>query len=305
VDVHTRLECAESLFAVVTGLLEPGPKRDAILKRHTRWELTMPTREGFLELDRDAQEDVCARVGKLVEQYVTDDVLSTLPIIRRARLRLAQHGEIDLLCEAIKAAVDERPYPIALKNGRVYLAYQGFENAALGLPDELFEITKGMRRRLSQEVRTVAARRDRDIVEITLRTPFTGPDAEDPEVVRLALVARGEKERVHLDEAIVTREPRDDGLRVTARIPVALLAGTGRARHDLRLLFHASGETHDVAVPADLPGDGGDTVWHRARPYRLSVTGDDRHGTMIETRPVRPARAVAARVRRAASLGGR
>ncbi|WP_207939207.1 glycosyltransferase family 2 protein [Actinomadura darangshiensis] len=302
VDVYTRLECAESLFGVVAGLLEPGPERDAILTRHTRWELTMPTREGFLELDRDAQEDVCARVGKLVEEYVTDDVLYTLPIIRRARLRLAQLGQVDLLCEAIQAAVDERSYPIAVKDGRTFLAYQGFDDPALGLLDELFEITKGMRKRLSQEVRTVRAQRDGDTVEVTVRTPFTGPGAEDPAVVRFALAPRGGKERVHLDEAAVTREPGEDGMRATVRIPVALLAGS--PRHDLRLLFHASGETHDVAVPAELPGASGDTVWHRARPYRLSVRGDER-GTVIETRPVRPARAVAGRIRRVTSLGGK
>jgi hypothetical protein len=305
VDVHTRLECAESLFAVVAGLLEPGPERDAILKRHTRWELTMPTREGFLELDRDARLDVCARVGRLVEEYVTDDVLHTLPIVRRARLRLAQLGEADLLCEAIRAGMEGTPYPIALKNGRTYLAYQGFENPGLGLPDDLYEITKGMRKRLAQELRTVRAQRDGDVVEVTVRTPFTGPDAEDPAVVRLALAPRGGKGRVHLDEALVTREPGDQGLHVTARIPVALLAETGRTRHDLRLLLQASGETHDVVVPADLPGPVDDLVWHRARPHRLSVTGDGRHGTVLETRPVRPGRAVARRVRRAASLGGR
>ncbi|WP_433476232.1 glycosyltransferase family 2 protein [Spirillospora sp. CA-142024] len=305
VDVYTRLECAESLFAVVTGLLEPGPHRDAILKRHTRWELTMPTREGFLELDRDAQDDVCARVGRLVEHYVTDDVLYTLPIIRRVRLRLAQLGQVEPLCEAIRAAVEERPYLIAVKNGRTYLAYQGFEDRDLGLPDDLFEITKGMRRRLSQEVRTVGARRDRDTVEITVRTPFTGLGTEDRDAVRLALAPRGGKERVHLDEAGVTREAGENGMHVTAKIPVALLAGAGRTRHDLRLIFTASGETHDVAVPADLPGPSDDLVWQRARPHRLSVTGDDRHGTVIETRPVRPARAVAQRVRRATSSGGR
>ncbi|MEU5990652.1 glycosyltransferase [Spirillospora sp. NPDC047418] len=310
VDVYTRLECAESLFGVVTGLLEPGPKRDAILTRHTRWELTMPTREGFLELDRDAQQDVCDRVGRLVGEYVTDDVLHTLPIVRRARLRLAQHGRVDLLREAIRAAVEERPYLIAVKNGRTYLAYQGFEDPDLDLPDELFEITKGMRKRLSQEVRTVGARRDRDTVEVTVRTPFTGPDAADPAVVRLALAPRtgkgAGKERVHLDEAVVTREAREDGLHLTARIPVALLTGPARTRHDLRLIFTASGETHDVAVPAaDLPAPGGDLVWHRARPHRLSVTGDDRYGTVIETRPVHPARAAARRIKRAASLGGK
>ncbi|GAA2287552.1 hypothetical protein GCM10010402_51920 [Actinomadura luteofluorescens] len=307
VQVHTRLECAESLFGVVADLIEPGPKRDAILRRHARWELTMPTREGFLELDRATQEDVAARVGSLVERYVTDEVLYTLPIVRRARLRLAQLGEVDLLCEAIRDGVAERPYLIALKEGRTYLAYQGFEDPRLGLPDDLFEITKGMRKRLSQEARTVAVRRDRDTVEITVRTPLTGPEAADPATVRLALAPRGDGETLDLDE-YTTREAREDGLHVTARIPGVLTAASGKARHVLRLIVRAAGETHDVAVPAvapAVPDPRGELFWHRARPYRLAVAGDDRHGTIIETRPVRPAQAVAQRVRRVTSLGGR
>ncbi|MES9536462.1 glycosyltransferase [Actinomadura sp. NPDC000600] len=306
VDVHTRLECAESLFGVVADLIEPGPKRDAILKRHTRWELTMPTREGFLELDRAAQEDVCARVGRLVDRYVTDEVLYTLPIVRRVRLRLAQRGEIDLLCEAIRAGIAEHPYLIALKDGRAYLAYQGFEDPRLGLPDDLFEITKGMRKRLAQEARTVAVRRDRDTVEITVRTPLTGPETGDPATVRLALAPRGGGKTLDLDD--LTREAREDGLHVTARIPVTLTAASGKPKHALRLVVRAAGETHDVAVPTGtsmVPAPRGELFWHRARPYRLSVAGDDRHGTMIETRPVRPAQAVAQRVRRVTSLGGK
>ncbi|CNE15238.1 glycosyl transferase [Mycobacterium tuberculosis] len=309
VEVYTRLECAERLFTFVAGLLEPGPQRDAIVHRHAKWELTKPIREGLLELDDDARRDVCARVGTLVEKYVPDHVLALLPIRRRVRLRMAQRGDVHRLCEAIRADAAEQPYPIVLADSRAYFGYQGFRDPEAGLPDDLYEITGGMRRRLAEEVRATGTRRDRGTVEVTVRTPFTGPDTENPAVVRLALAPRtGKKpgkERVHLDEAVVTREAREDGLHLTARIPLALLTGPARTRHDLRLIFTVSGETHDVAVPADLPGPGGDLVWHRARPHRLSVTGDDRYGTVIETRPVRPARAAARRIRRAASLGGK
>ncbi|MFD0853178.1 hypothetical protein ACFQ07_13135, partial [Actinomadura adrarensis] len=88
VSIYTRLVCAEKLFPIVAGLLEPGPRRDAFLRRHTTWELTMPLRQNLLELDDDARRDVCARVGTLVDQYVTDDVMASLPLWRRVRLRL-------------------------------------------------------------------------------------------------------------------------------------------------------------------------------------------------------------------------
>ncbi|MFG2084673.1 glycosyltransferase family 2 protein [Spirillospora sp. NPDC048824] len=303
VDVYTRLECAERLFDFVAGLIEPGPRRDRITHRHAKWELTKPLREGLLQLDDDARRDVCARVGALVERHVSDEVLALLPIRRRVRLRLAQHGEVDRLCDAIQADADGKRFPIALKEGRAYYAYQGFEDPDANLPGELYEITKGLRRRLLDEVRAVGARHAGGDLEVTVRTPFTGPGAEDPATVRLTLAGRGTEQRVELNA--VDRAAGEEGLTFTVRIPLALLVGPARTRHTLRLAVDASGRTHDIPVPADLSGPRGELVWHRARPHRLSVTQADKPGTVIETRPVRPARAVARRVRRATSLGGK
>ncbi|WUH98683.1 glycosyltransferase [Spirillospora sp. NBC_00431] len=308
VEVYTRLECAERLFEFVDGLLEPGPARDAIVLRHTKWELTKPIREGMLALDGEARRDVCARVGAIVDRYVPDDVLAQLPIQRRVRLRMAQRGDVARLCAAIEADAAGASYLIRLKNGRAYYAYQGFEDEEAGLPDNLYEVTKGLRRRLTGEVRTVGARRADDIVEVTVRTPITGPDAEDPETVRLAFAVRGRDGRVGLDEstgAQLDRALGDDGLTLTVRLPKSLLFRSGTAKRTLRLIVRASGETHDVAVPARLDGPCKSLVWHRIRPYRLSVRGDGRGTTAIETRPSFPVRAVARRLRRATSLGGR
>ncbi|MGH3238943.1 MAG: glycosyltransferase family 2 protein [Spirillospora sp.] len=304
VEVYTRLECAERLFAFVDGLLEPGAERDAIVHRHTKWELTKPIRESLLDLDDDARRDVCARVGAVVERYVSDEVMAQLPIRRRVRLRMAQRGDVARLCAAIEADAAGTTYPITLKNGRAYHGYPGFEDDDAGLPDEVYEVTKGLRRRLTDEVRAVGARRADDIVEITVRTPITGPDAKDPEAVRLALAVRGRDGRVRLDEtsgAVVDRRLGDDGLTLTVRMPTSLLFRSGTAKRTLRLMVTASGETHDVAVPAGLPGPCKSVVWHRIRPFRLSVRGDGRGTTAIETRPSFPVRAVARRLRRVLS----
>ncbi|MFI0366725.1 glycosyltransferase family 2 protein [Actinomadura sp. 1N219] len=314
VEVYTRLECAERLFEFVAGLLEPGPGRDAIVHRHAKWELTKPIREGLLELDDDARRDVCARVGAIVDRYVPDDVLALLPIKRRVRLRLAQRGDVDRLCEAIRADAAEETFAVTLKNGRAYHAYEGFEDAGAGVPDDLYEITKGLRRRLIDEVRAVGARRADDLLEITVRTPINGPDAADPKVVHLAFAVRGRDGRVRLDEASGAELDRDlsgDGLTLTVRMPKSLLFASGTAKRTLRLIVRASGETYDVAVQAGLPGPCKSLVWHRIRPYRLSVRGDGRGTTAIETRPSFPVRAVVRRLRRAlhlrsaVSLGGK
>ncbi|TDB91502.1 glycosyltransferase [Actinomadura sp. KC216] len=315
VEVYTRLACAERLFEFVAGLLEPGPGRDAIVHRHAKWELTKPIREGLLELDGDKRRDVCTRVGALVEKYVSDDVMALLPVKRRVRLRLAQRGDVDRLCEAIRADAAEKAYAVTMKNGRAYLAYEGFEDAEAGLPDEDYEITKGLRRRLGEQVRAVGARHADGILEITVRTPITGPDARDPEAVGLAFAVRGRDGRVRLDEASgaeLDRTHGDDGaLTLTVRMPKPVVFASGSAKRTLRLMVRASGETHDVAVPAGLSGPCGSLVWRRIRPYRLSVRGDARGITAIETRPSFPVRAVVRRLRRAlhpgnaASSGGK
>ncbi|MFI0405941.1 glycosyltransferase family 2 protein [Actinomadura sp. 3N508] len=307
VEVYTRLECAERLFEFVAGLLEPGPGRDAIVHRHTKWELTKPIREGLLELDDDKRRDVCTRVGALVEKYVSDDVMALLPITRRVRLRLAQRGDVDRLCAAIRADAAEKPYAVTLKNGRAYYAYEGFEDAEAGLPDELYEITKGLRGRLGKQLGAVAARRADGILEITVRTPINGADADDPEVVGLAFAVRGRDGRVRLDETSGARLDRtigDDGaLTLTVRMPKSVVFARGSAKRTLRLIVSASGATHDVAVPARLSAPCRSLVWHRGRPYRLSVRADGRGTTAIETRPSFPARAVVRRLRRALPAG--
>jgi len=299
VEIYTRLECAERLFPFIAGLLEPGPRRDAILHRHTMWELTKPLRENLLELDEDGRKDVCARVASIVDRYVTDDVMALLPIWRRVRLRMAQRGDLERLYEAIRADAAKTAYPITLKKGRVYLRYVGFEDPAAGLPDDLFEITKGLRRRLKEQVRTVEAKRVGNDVEVTVRTPLTGPDADDPATVGLALAPRGVKGRTPVEGTTLTPDPGGQGVTLTARIPLAPLIASGRGKHTLRLIVRTSAEDYDVAVPAGMTAVKG-IMWHRAMPYLLTVHGDARGTTAILTHRIGP-RTVAGRVRRATS----
>ncbi|MEE3920645.1 glycosyltransferase [Micromonospora sp. BRA006-A] len=47
-----RLRCAEELVGFVAGLIEPGPRRDAVLVRHFTWEVAKLLRAEFLALSR-------------------------------------------------------------------------------------------------------------------------------------------------------------------------------------------------------------------------------------------------------------
>ncbi|GAA4233738.1 hypothetical protein GCM10022254_36870 [Actinomadura meridiana] len=297
VEIYTRLECAERLFEFVAGLLEPGPQRDAIVHRHAKWELTKPIRESLLDLDDAGRRDVCDRVGALVDRYVPDHVLDLLPIRRKVRLRLAQRGEADALCESIRADAAGQEYPVVLKDDRVYYAYHGYGQ---GLPDDLYEITKGLRRRLTEASRAVVAVFDGDALAITVQTQIIGPDAEK---VGLALAVRGRDKRVPVTD--VHRTLGEDGVTLTARIPTARLFASGKDRRTLRVVVRASGETHDAAVPADLSGPCKAFVWRGARPFRLSVRRDGRGTMAIDTRPSVPVRAAARRLRRATFPGGK
>lgn len=302
VPVPTLVECTERLLEFVGGLLEPGPRRDAIVHRYAKWELTNPIRQNLLELDDDMRAEVCARVGSLVDRFVTDEVLARLPVPRRVRLRLAQRGQVDRLCEAIRADVAGRAFSVTLKKGRAYLGYDGFEDPGANLPDDLYALTEPVRWRLRRAVLSVGAKQAGNRLEVTVHTLFTGPDAEDTAFVGLVLTRAGVRE--HVDGTVLTGDPGGAGTTVTARIlpPPAV---SGKAKYTLRLAVRTNGEQHDLTVPAAGLTAVDGIIRHRARLYRVSVRGDANGATVIMMRGINPASAAARRVRRAASLGGR
>ncbi|MFE9691821.1 glycosyltransferase family 2 protein [Micromonospora sp. NPDC005806] len=136
-----RLRCAEELVGCVAGLIEPGPRRDAVLLRHFSWEVAKLLRHEFLDLSRDVQQQVHDRIRKLAEAYLTDGIVARLAPDLRLRLVLARDADLDRLRELIGQQSDKTLPDVTVEGDRWYAHHVGFRDPALGYPDEWYDVT--------------------------------------------------------------------------------------------------------------------------------------------------------------------
>ena len=94
-SVDVRLACTRRVMECNAAILEPGPRRDAVLRRSFTSELGKLTRPDFLKLDRPTQERLIEGIGKLADQYLTEAIRMRLDPARRLRISLAQRGMVD------------------------------------------------------------------------------------------------------------------------------------------------------------------------------------------------------------------
>ncbi|MGC4896207.1 glycosyltransferase family 2 protein [Micromonospora sp. DT31] len=136
-----RLRCAEELVGFVAGLIEPGPRRDAVLVRHFSWEVAKLLREEFLTLSPQVQEDVHDRVRRLAGAYLTDGVLARMAWQERLRVAVARDGDLDALRNLIGQQSDRSLPDVTVADGRWYANHVGFRDPAFGYPDDWYDVT--------------------------------------------------------------------------------------------------------------------------------------------------------------------
>ncbi|WP_200210562.1 glycosyltransferase family 2 protein [Micromonospora coerulea] len=136
-----RLRCAEELVGFVAGLIEPGPRRDAVLVRHFTWEVAKLLRPELLDLDPDVQQQVHDRIRKLAEAYLTDRIVAALAPDVRLRLVLARDADLDRLRELIRQQGDKVLPDVTIEGDRWYAHHVGFRDPELGYPDDWYDVT--------------------------------------------------------------------------------------------------------------------------------------------------------------------
>jgi poly(ribitol-phosphate) beta-N-acetylglucosaminyltransferase len=275
-----QLECTERLMAFTATLLEPGPRRDAINYRHLHTELCRLLRPDFLALDRDTQERVVAGAGRLVKEYLTDQLSARLDVSRRLRLHLAAAGRTDELIEVIRQNAAPRKPPPVVDGGRVYIAYRGFRDPALGLPDSWFFVTDDPDEALAHQlsVTSLAWRR---------RAGATG----------LAVVAGGSvaAERlaatpISLSAGVVMTGTVARDTSLYAWLPAAGMIEASTGRGD-RLPVKIHPETLGSSRGVRLRNDRGLTTgrrltWHDGRPYMVVARVDADGMLVVDVVPV-------------------
>ncbi|MFV2103449.1 glycosyltransferase [Micromonospora sp. LOL_024] len=137
-----RLRCAEELIGFVVGLIEAGPRRDAILVRHFSWEVAKLLRYDFLDLDPAEQEQVHQRIRRLAESHLTDLIRDRLAPDVRLRLLLARNGDLDQLRQLIRQQSEKSLPAVTVDGDHCYAHYAGFRDPELGFPDEWYDVTE-------------------------------------------------------------------------------------------------------------------------------------------------------------------
>lgn len=311
-DHLARLHCTTRIMRHTAGLIEAGPKRDAVLKRHFTWELAKLVQDDFPALDPTTQRELCAGIAELADEYLTDELRDSLDVKRRVRILLAQRGAVAELTKAIADETEHGAPPFLLDGGRTFAAYPGLRDPLLQLPDRGYELVgEAVPGRLANGTRLISSGWERTgdtlFAVFTVRIGVTGQT--DSAVIRLARTAmpssadKAAARRLPAGHQLpdpvgeFTRTPEPDGgggTVLTARIPLT----PARIKAGVRVYVDVAGSTYEIPVrtrglPMPLARRWGDTV-----PYRASANVNPKGRLVITTAPLwEPTPSFRARVR--------
>ncbi len=160
----------------VADLVDPGPVRDAFLRRHFAWELTKVLNREFPQAPASEQAEVVEAVGALADRYLTEGVAERLGFASRLALRLARARDVDNLRVLVDLEEPAKTAPLALSGDRVYAVLPGFRDGS-GHPDTWYDVTdKSIRKRVKSEVVVRRPRLDGHLLAVSGTVPFT-PDS--------------------------------------------------------------------------------------------------------------------------------
>ncbi|QHY95462.1 Putative glycosyltransferase EpsH [Streptomyces sp. S4.7] len=311
-DHLARLRCTTRIMRHAAGLIEAGPRRDAVFKRHFTWELAKLVQDDFLPLDPGTQRELCTGIAELADDYLTDELRDSLDVKRRVRILLAQRGALTELLKAISDEAEHGAPPFLLDGGRAFAAYPGLRAPVVQLPDRAYELVgEAVPGRLANGTRLISAEWEQKGTALSLavavRIGVIGDT--DSAVIRMARTAMPNS----ADKAAARRlpaghqlpdpvgefnrvlEPGGGGTILTARIPLPAV----KVKGGVRVYVDVAGSTYEIPIrtqglPMPLARRWGDTV-----PYRASANVNPKGRLVITTAPLwEPTPSFRARVRR-------
>ncbi|MEU6275100.1 glycosyltransferase [Streptomyces populi] len=156
-NLSHRMRGTRMCFETVARYLEPGPRRDQIMRRHVAWELCGPLWWLLLrEDDEDIRERIYPEIRDWVENWVTDPIIEKLEPRDRLLLHLLRADRFEDVMTVIRDAKEDAGRGHLVDGGRVYWEHPLFRDPAAGVPDSAFDVTDRLpvRHRLaSAEVR--------------------------------------------------------------------------------------------------------------------------------------------------------
>ncbi|WP_217127811.1 glycosyltransferase [Streptomyces sp. AC558_RSS880] len=311
-DHLARLRCTAEIMDFTADLLEAGPERDAILRRHFTWELAKLVQDDFPALGRDLQRDICAGIARLADAYFTDGIRDAMDVKRRVRICLARAGAIDELCEAITSEKRHGAPPFVVEGDRAYARYPGFRDPRIGLPDRCYELVgEAVPGRLAKGTELLASAWEQEGEGIaytaSVRIPVLGD--VDGAVLRLvhgAMPQKADKPGArklpggHSLPAPVghfTTQPAEDGAATVlhARVPLE----RREVKLGVRVYLDVAGATYEIPVRGKGKPMPLSRRWGRYEdPYRAAALVNDKGRVVVATaRMFPPKKSLASRMK--------
>ncbi len=313
-DHLARLRCTAEIMEFTAGLIEPGPERDAVLRRHFTWELAKLVQDDFPALDPELRREICAGIARLADAYFTDGIRDAMDVKRRVRICLARAGAVEELCEAITSEKRDGAPPFVLDGDRAFARYPGFRDPRFGLADRCFELVgEAVPGRLAQGTELLASAWEQEGESLaytaSVRVPVLGDvDGAALRLVRGAMPKSADKpgaRRLPGDQVPdapvgeMRTEPAGDGAATVlhARVPLE----RRDVKLGVRVYLDVAGSTYEIPVR----GKGSPMPLSRrwggyADPYRAAAVVNDKGRVVVSTaRMFPPKKSLVSRVRSA------
>jgi hypothetical protein len=291
-----RLHAVRELITFVTGLLEPGKQRDAVLTRHFTWEVAKLLEDDFLRLDADLRQRVVDFVAEMVDRHLTDEIRARLDIEPRVRLAVAARGSVADVTSVIEYEARHGVPPTLVRDERWFAAYPGVLDP--DDPDPRLDVTPAAADWLARMDVTGLAwgRAPGGGRALTVTAHTSWRDLATLVTEPVQAVALGVPART------LSMEPDAAGTTVRLQFPVDQLLAVAAPRGDrqlVRLRLGALGRSGSAALR--VPGAGSTVRLVRrygARPYLITATRDHGGHLVIAIAPITPQRVLARLVRR-------
>ncbi len=259
-NLSHRMQGTRMCFETVARYLEPGPRRDQIMRRHVEWELCGPLWWLLLrESDEDIREHIYPEIRDWVENWVTDPIIEKLEPRDRLLLHLLRADRFEELMTVIRNAKEDAERGHVVEDGRVYWQHPLFRDAAVGVPDSAFDVTG--RLPVRHRIESADWRGD-GVLRITGHAYIENVASLDPatELVLRCYDAGHPEVRVPTRARAVTGLPdgerhTDAGFTVDIALPTAASgAPLGRGRWNLFLDVRAQGVSRTVRMKSPESG---------------------------------------------------
>ncbi|MEU9795453.1 glycosyltransferase family A protein [Streptomyces sparsogenes] len=141
-DLVHRMDGIGLCFETVARYLEPGPRRDRLMRRHVEWELCGPLR-GLLwrESEEDARERFYPRFRHWARTWATDAICRQIDAPDRLLVHLLRADRFEDVMTVARNAKEDARRGHVVDKGRVYWAHPFFRDPAAAVPDECFDVT--------------------------------------------------------------------------------------------------------------------------------------------------------------------